>query len=195
MRRSISQIKLTTHPCGKYTTAGVTVEDSQFPPPHRPPYDIAALRSLVSAQPRLPGKLLNLLDSLSIIRPPIANRPKVLHVPEHLVLSRPRVERSNALVVDLLHPIRLAGSRSPRSHRRVRGRARHVGSRWGHCEHIFSYCRGASKADGRRMLRGIRDQLDSKAPVHGDTDDKKSWKEEGSLATHFKTTYAVRVTS
>ena len=47
----------------------------------------------------------------------------------------------------------------------------------------------------RRMLRRVRDQLDTKAPVCGDTDDEESWKEEGSLATHFKTTYAVRVTS
>lgn len=44
------------------------------------------------------------------------------------------------------------------------------------------------------MLRRVRDQLDAKKPVNSDVDNEETGKEEGSLVTHLKMTYAVRVT-
>lgn len=89
------------------------------PPPQRPPEDIALLNKMwvthINSQKE---RKRIILDRVSIVRPAISLRAKILYVPENLI-GRVRIKRWDALVFDFFEPERLSMRRNIDSKRDV----------------------------------------------------------------------------
>ena len=91
--------------------------ESQVPSPHRPPDEIALLRTH-SVRVLSNSVSSGLLDSGRIVGDTVALRAEILYVTEDLICTRIGVERGKALVLDILHPERISGPGGSSTERR-----------------------------------------------------------------------------
>lgn len=90
-----------------------------MPFPHRFPEEIAALHRNINRD--LAYACLGILDRGSVIRNTVSLGAKILDVAEDLVAGRIRIECSQTLMLDILHPKRIIhSSRAPAQRRGAR---------------------------------------------------------------------------